>query len=101
MGYDAYNLWANAANKAGDFAADKAMAKIVGQPFKGLRGTFTIRAIDPQAHVPQWGGQTAPNAASPFPTFPTATLVPAASLLMPTDQVNNPPHTYSTPFTAP
>ena len=87
MGYDAFNLWAGAANKAGDFAADKVMAKIVGQPFKGLRGTFTIRAIDHQADVPEWVGVTATNAAYPFPTFATATLVPGASLLMPEDQV--------------
>jgi branched-chain amino acid transport system substrate-binding protein len=87
MGYDAYNLWANAANKAGDFAADKVMAKIVGQPFKGLRGTFTIRTIDHQADVPEWVGVTATNPTYPFPTFATATLVPGASLLMPEDQV--------------
>jgi branched-chain amino acid transport system substrate-binding protein len=87
MGYDAFNLWANAANKAGDFGADKVMAKIVGQPFKGLRGTFTIRAIDHQANVPEWVGVTAANAAYPFPTFATATLIPGDSLLMPEDQV--------------
>jgi branched-chain amino acid transport system substrate-binding protein len=87
MGYDAYNLWANAANKAGDFAADKVMAKIVGQPFKGLRGTFTIRTIDHQADVPEWVGVTATNPTYPFPTFATATLVPGPSLLMPEDQV--------------
>ena len=87
MGYDGFNLWANAANKAGDFGADKVMAKIVGQPFKGLRGTFTIRAIDHQADVPEWVGVTAANPAYPFPTFATATLVPGASLLMPEDQV--------------
>jgi branched-chain amino acid transport system substrate-binding protein len=87
MGYDGYNLWANAANKAGVFDADKVMAKIVGQQFKGLRGTFTIRAIDHQADVPEWVGVTAANPAYPFPTFATATLVPGASLLMPEDQV--------------
>ena len=87
MGYDAYNLWANAANKAGVFDGDKVMAKIVGQPFKGLRGTFTIRAIDHQANVPEWVGVTAANPAYPFPTFATATLVPGDSLMMPEDQV--------------
>jgi branched-chain amino acid transport system substrate-binding protein len=87
MGYDAYNLWANAANKAGVFDADKVMANIVGQPFKGLRGTFTIRAIDHQADVPEWVGVTAASTTYPFPIFATATLVPGSTLLMPEDQV--------------
>lgn len=87
MGYDAYNLWANAANKAGVFDGDKVMAKIVGQPFKSLRGTFTIRAIDHQADVPEWVGVTTASTIYPFPIFGTATLVPGASLLMPEDQV--------------
>lgn len=87
MGYDAYNLWANAANKAGTFDADKVMGKIVGQPFKGLRGTFTIRTIDHQADVPEWVGVTATSPNYPFPIMPSATLVPGSSLLMKEDQV--------------
>jgi branched-chain amino acid transport system substrate-binding protein len=87
MGYDAYNLWANAANKAGALEADKVMSKIVGQPFKGLRGTFTIRAIDHQADVPEWVGVTQASSTYPFPVFGTPTLVPGSSLLMTEDQV--------------
>ena len=87
MGYDAYNLWANAANQAGVFDGDKVMAKIVGQPFKGLRGTFTIRAIDHQADVPEWVGVTTASTTYPFPIFGTATLVPGNTLLMTEDQV--------------
>jgi branched-chain amino acid transport system substrate-binding protein len=87
MGYDAFNLWADSANKAGVFDADKVMAKIVGQPFKGLRGTFTIRAIDHQADVPEWVGVTTASITYPFPIFGTATLVPGSTLLMPEDQV--------------
>jgi branched-chain amino acid transport system substrate-binding protein len=87
MGYDAFNLWADSANKAGVFDADKVMAKIVGQPFKGLRGTFTIRAIDHQADVPEWVGVTTASTTYPFPIFGTATLVPGSTLLMPEDQV--------------
>jgi branched-chain amino acid transport system substrate-binding protein len=87
MAYDAFNLWANAANKAGDFDADKVMAKIVGQPFKGLRGTFTIRIIDHQADVPEWVGVTATTPDYPFPIFKNAQLVSGASLLMPESEV--------------
>lgn len=87
MGYDAFNLWANAANKAGSFDTDKVMARIVGQPFKGLRGTFTIRSLDHQADVPEWVGVTTSSPDYPFPIFKDAKLVPGASLLMPEDQV--------------
>jgi len=87
MAYDAFNLWANAANKAGDFDSDKVMAKIVGQPFKSLRGTFTIRDIDHQADVPEWVGVTAMTGDYPFPIFKNAQLVSGASLLMPVDDV--------------
>lgn len=87
MGYDAFNLWADSANTAGSFDADKVMGKIVGQPFKGLRGTFTIRAIDHQADAPEWVGVTTASTTYPFPIFGTATLVPGSSLLMPEDQV--------------
>ena len=87
MAYDAFNLWANAANKAGDFDADKVMAKIVGLPFKGLRGTFTIRTIDHQADVPEWVGTTATTPDYPYPIFKNPTLVPGASLLMPEAEV--------------
>jgi branched-chain amino acid transport system substrate-binding protein len=87
MAYDGFNLWANAANKAGDFDADKVMAKIVGQPFKSLRGTFTIRTIDHQADVPEWVGVTATTSDYPFPIFKNAQMVSGASLLMPESEV--------------
>jgi branched-chain amino acid transport system substrate-binding protein len=87
MAYDAYNLWANAANTAGSLDADKVMAEIVGKSFKGLRGTFTIRTLDHQADVPEWVGVTATSPDYPFPIMPTATLVPGSSLLMSEDQV--------------
>ena len=87
MAYDGFNLWANAANKAGDFDADKVMGKIVGQTFKGLRGTFTIRTIDHQADVPEWVGTTATTPDYPYPIFKNPTLVPGASLLMPEAEV--------------
>jgi branched-chain amino acid transport system substrate-binding protein len=87
MAYDAFNLWANAANKAGDFDSDKVMAKIVGQPFKSLRGTFTIRTLDHQADVPEWVGVTATTPDYPFPIFKNAQMVSGASLLMPESEV--------------
>jgi branched-chain amino acid transport system substrate-binding protein len=87
MAYDAFNLWANAANKAGDFDADKVMAKIVGQQFKGLRGTFTIRDVDHQADVPEWVGITATSPDYPFPIFTNAKKVEGSTLLMPVDEV--------------
>jgi branched-chain amino acid transport system substrate-binding protein len=87
MAYDAFNLWANAANKAGDFDADKVMGKIVGQAFTGLRGTFTIRDVDHQADVPEWVGITKTSPDYPFPIFTNAKMVSGASLLMPVDEV--------------
>jgi branched-chain amino acid transport system substrate-binding protein len=87
MAYDAFNLWANAANQAGDFDGDKVMGKIVGLPFKGLRGTFTIRTIDHQADVPEWVGTTATTPDYPYPIFKNPTLVSGASLLMPEAEV--------------
>ncbi len=87
MGYDAFNLWANAAKAAGSFDTDKVMDKIVGQPFKGLRGTFTIRSVDHQADVAEWVGVTTKSGDYPFPIFKDAKVVPGASLLMPEDKV--------------
>jgi branched-chain amino acid transport system substrate-binding protein len=66
---------------------DKVMGKIVGLPFKGLRGTFTIRTIDHQADVPEWVGTTATTPDYPYPIFKNPTLVSGASLLMPEAEV--------------
>lgn len=87
MAYDAFNLWANAANKAGDFDADKVMAKIVGQQFTGLRGTFTIRDVDHQADVPEWVGVTGTSPDFPFPIFTNVKKIEGSTLLMPVDEV--------------
>jgi branched-chain amino acid transport system substrate-binding protein len=87
LAYDAFNVWATAANKAGDFDGDKVMAKIVGQSFKTLRGDLKIRTLDHQANAPEWVGVTAMTPDYQFPIFKEAKLISGDSLLMPESDV--------------
>jgi branched-chain amino acid transport system substrate-binding protein len=87
LGYDAFNVWAAAANKAGAFDGDKVMAKIVGQTFKTLRGDLKIRTLDHQANAPEWVGVTAMTPDYPFPIFKDPKQISGDSLLMPESDV--------------
>ena len=87
LAYDAFNVWAAAANKAGDIDGDKVMAKIVGQTFKTLRGDLKIRTLDHQANAPEWVGVTAMTSDYPFPIFKDPKQISGDSLLMPESEV--------------
>ncbi len=77
MDTDALNVWAQAANKAGTFDADKVMSNILGKSFSSLRGyNFTVRAQDHQANVGETIGTTADSAGK----YPFVILKNAANL---------------------
>ena len=77
MDTDALNVWAQAANKAGTFDADKIMPQILGKSFSSLRGyNFTIRTQDHQANVGETIGTTADSAGK----YPFVILKDAANL---------------------
>lgn len=89
MDTDAINLWAQAANKAGDFDADKVMKQIVGHSFASLRGyNFTIRAGDQQANVGETIGDTADSGGKyPFLTLKNSTNLNGNDTIMNTTLV--------------
>jgi len=77
MDTDALNVWAQAANKAGSFDADKIMPQILGKSFSSLRGyNSTVRAQDHQANVGETIGTTADSAGK----YPFVILKNAANL---------------------
>jgi branched-chain amino acid transport system substrate-binding protein len=60
MAYDAFNLWAQAADAASSFDGDKVRSAILAKPFASLRGyNLTIRSSDGQADVGEVLGSTA------------------------------------------
>jgi branched-chain amino acid transport system substrate-binding protein len=87
MGYDAFNVWAAAANKAGNFDAQKIIDNTVGQSFTTLRGKVTIRKVDHQADVPEWLGTTTQSSEYPFPIYKDVEAVPGKQLWLSEDEV--------------
>ncbi len=85
MDYDAIQVWAQAANKAGTFDSDKVLKQIVGHSFASLRGySFTIRPGDQQANVGETVGTTADSAGKyPFPILKDYTNLKGDQLIMP------------------
>jgi branched-chain amino acid transport system substrate-binding protein len=85
MDTDALNLWAQAANKAGNFDPDKVMAQISGKSFSSLRGyNFTIRPGDKQANVGETIGTTTDSGGKyPFVILKDATNLKGDDILMP------------------
>jgi branched-chain amino acid transport system substrate-binding protein len=88
MDYDAVTFYAQAANTAKSFDADKVKAQMIGKPFDGLRGRFTVRKEDQQANVGETIGTTASSGGKfPFPTFTNSTNLKGDDLMMPVDLV--------------
>jgi branched-chain amino acid transport system substrate-binding protein len=90
MDTDALNVWATAANKAGNFDPDKVASNIVGKTFPSLRGyNFTIRTQDHQANVGETIGTTADSAGKyPFVVLKDATNLKGDDILMNTTLMN-------------
>jgi branched-chain amino acid transport system substrate-binding protein len=85
MDYDAVQLWAKAANAAGNFDSDKVRAQIVGKSFDSLRGyKFTIRAVDQQANVGETVGTTVDSGGKyPFPVLKDSVNLKGDDMIMP------------------
>jgi branched-chain amino acid transport system substrate-binding protein len=86
MDYDAMQVYAQAANKAGSFDPDKVLKQIVGKSFTSLRGySFTIREGDQQANVGETIGTTADSGGKyPFPVLKDSTNLKGSDLIMST-----------------
>ena len=87
LGYDAFNMWAAAANKAGTFSGEKVIANLEGKSFDSLRGKLTIRKLDHQGDASEWVGTTAKTPDYPFPIFTDIKVYSGAKLLMPEEDV--------------
>lgn len=89
MDYDALQVWAQAAARAGSFDSDKVHSQIVGHSFQSLRGySFTIRAADQQANVGETVGTTVDSGGKyPFPVLKDSTNLKGDDLIMPANIV--------------
>ncbi|HKW71469.1 MAG TPA: ABC transporter substrate-binding protein [Candidatus Dormibacteraeota bacterium] len=89
MDYDAFMLWAKAANAAKSFDPDSVMKQISGKTFDSLRGyKFTIRSNELQANVGETIGTTSSSSDYPFPILKDITNLKGDDLLMPQQMVN-------------
>ena len=90
MDYDAFMLWAQAANSAKGFDADQVVKQISGHAFDSLRGyKITIRPDELQANVGETTGTTTSSGgAFPFPILKDVTNLKGDDLLMPLQMVN-------------
>jgi branched-chain amino acid transport system substrate-binding protein len=90
MDYDAMQVYAQAANAAKSFDADKVRDQIVGHSFASLRGyNFKIRKEDQQANVGETVGTTASSGGKyPFPVLTESTNLKGDDLIMPLNLVN-------------
>src|SRR5439155_569941 len=90
MDYDAFMLWAQAANSAKGFDADQVVKQISGHAFDSLRGyKITIRPDELQANVGETTGTTTSSGgAYPFPILKDVTNLKGDDLLMPLQMVN-------------
>ncbi len=89
MDYDAFMLWAQAANSAKSFDPDQVMKFISGKTFDSLRGyKITIRPNELQANVGETIGTTASSSSYPFPILKDITNLKGDDLMMPLQMVN-------------
>jgi branched-chain amino acid transport system substrate-binding protein len=89
MDYDAFTLWAQAANAAKSFDADKVVKQISGHTFDSLRGyKITIRPDELQANVGETIGTTTSSSAYPFPVLKDSVNLKGDDLMMPLQMVN-------------
>ena len=89
MDYDAFMVWAQAANAAKSFDADQVMKNIAGKSFDSLRGyKFTIRSNELQANVGETTGTTTSSSTYPFPILKDIVNLKGDDLLMPAQMVS-------------
>ena len=88
MDYDAFMLWAQAANAAKSFDSDQVIKQISGKTFDSLRGyKITIRANELQANVGETTGTTTSTSNYPFPILKDIVNLKGDDLLMPLQMV--------------
>ncbi len=89
MDYDAFMIWAQAANAAKSFDADQVMKNIAGKSFDSLRGyKITIRSNELQANVGETTGTTTSSSTYPFPILKDIVNLKGDDLLMPAQMVS-------------
>ncbi len=89
MDYDAFMLWAQAANSAKSFDADAVVKQISGHTFDSLRGyKITIRPDELQANVGETIGTTTSSSTYPFPVLKDSVNLKGDDLMMPLQMVN-------------
>jgi branched-chain amino acid transport system substrate-binding protein len=81
--HDAVYLLKAAIEKAGTIETEAVIKAIEGMPFDGLRGKFSIRALDHMGTVPCYQGTIAKDPKYPFKTWKDISRVPGEEVIRP------------------
>jgi branched-chain amino acid transport system substrate-binding protein len=81
--YDAVYLLKAAIDKAGTIETEAVIKAIEGMPFDGLRGKFSIRALDHMGTVPCYQGTIAKDPKYPFKIWKDISRVPGEEVIRP------------------
>jgi branched-chain amino acid transport system substrate-binding protein len=81
--YDAVYLLKAAIEKANTIETEAVIKAIEGMPFDGLRGKFSIRALDHMGTVPCYQGTVAKDPKYPFKTWKDLSRVPGEEVIRP------------------
>ena len=81
--YDAVYVLKAAIEKAKSIDTEKVIKAIEGMPFEGLRGKFSIRALDHMGTVPCYQGTIAKDPKYPFKIWKDVSRVPGEEVIRP------------------
>jgi len=81
--YDAMYVLKAAIERAKSIDTEKVVKAIEGMPFEGLRGKFSIRALDHMGTVPCYQGTIAKDPKYPFKIWTDVTRVPGEEVIRP------------------
>ena len=87
MGYDSLYVLKRGIEKAGTIETEAVLKALEGLTYEGLRGTFTIRAFDHQADVPEYVGWTVKDPKYPFVILKDIVKVPGSQIIFTEDEV--------------
>jgi len=88
MGYDSLFVLKRAIEKAGTIETEAVVKALEGLSYEGLRGKFTIRALDHQADVPEYVGWTVKDPKYPFVILKDIVKVPGSQIMFTEDEVH-------------
>jgi len=89
MGYDSLHVLKKAIEKARSTETEAVLKALEGLSYDSLRGTFTIRAFDHQADVPEYVGWTMKDPKYPFVILKDIVKVPGSQITFTEDDVNH------------